>query len=302
MHYEFPSIPPGAIIGYRKNGKPIRLIAGGSEPATETPPAPAAEPPAQPAASEPPKPTAPAGTAPAAQPSANGQEPPATADPAATDAGSVEQLPPWAQKLLRDTRNEAATNRAKAKEHADQLAALEAKSQAQLDGIAKALGLKPEEATPEQIMAERDAAQAERDAEKLRARATAVELAVFRAAQAAGANGDALLDSRAFVAKLTGLDPDADGFADQVRDLIKTATEEDARYKAAPPLAAEVPPAAKPEPAVPKSGGEFTGPPQPARQLTEEDAKHMTPAQVVEAMDKGLFTAEGYAPRRASRR
>ncbi|MFB4276049.1 hypothetical protein ACBJ59_12195 [Nonomuraea sp. MTCD27] len=50
---------PGAIIGYRRNGRPIRLIAGGSEGAPEggtpppaDPPAPPADPPAEPPAQE----------------------------------------------------------------------------------------------------------------------------------------------------------------------------------------------------------------------------------------------------------
>jgi hypothetical protein len=30
MHAVRPSMTPGAIIGYRKNGTPIRLIAGGA--------------------------------------------------------------------------------------------------------------------------------------------------------------------------------------------------------------------------------------------------------------------------------
>lgn len=290
---------PGALLGYTKSGRPIRLIAGGSEPATEPPAAPAGEPPAppaepaKPAAAEPPRPGQPA----------PGQEPPAPAEPpAAEPAGSVEELPPWAQKLLRDTRTEAATNRTRAKEHADELAALKATSQQQLDGIAKALGLKPEDATPEQIAAERDAARAETSAEKAAARATAVELAVFRAAAREGANGDALLDSRAFVAKLAGLDPVADGFGQQVSDLIKAATEEDARYKAAPPLAADpavVPPAGENgdghPPAPARSGGEHTTP-GGNRQWTAEEAARIgktDPQAVLKAMNDGLLAGIG---------
>ena len=267
-----------------------------SEPAAE--PAAGTEP-AQPAGrAEPAQQAAPASPEPAQQP-ASGQEPPA--EPAA-EPGSVEQLPPWAQKLIRDTRTEAATNRAKAKEQADQMAALQQKSQAQLDGIAKALGLKPEEATPEQIMAERDAERQRAETEAARARATAVELAVFRAAAAQDANGDALLDSRSFVAKLAGLDPAADGFAGQVSELIKAATEEDSRYKAAPPLTPDPPAKPRTEPAVPKSGGEFTGPPSQPRQLTAADAASMTPGEVADALKKGLFAGEGYGAARKSRR
>lgn len=303
IHTRNRPVLPGAIIGYRKDGRPIHLIAGGSETATETPPAPEASQTPEPATQAPQQtPAAPKPSEPQQRANGNGetaaQEPDKPAEPA-----SVDQLPDWAQKLVRDTRNEAAANRAKAKEHADALSALEQKSQSQLDGIAKALGLKPEEATPEQIMAERDAEKANAAASAAQARATRVELAVFRAAKSAGADGDALLDSRSFVAKLDGLDPAADDFRQRVGDLIKAATEEDARYKAAPPLEAKAPEPAKPEPpAVPKSGGEFTGSPSQPRQLTEEDAKHMTASEVADALKKGLFAAEGFGASRKSRR
>ncbi|MFE7017564.1 hypothetical protein ACFVAQ_45095 [Streptomyces sp. NPDC057651] len=55
-------------------------------------------------------------------------------------------------------------------------------------------------ATPEQLTAQLTQAQES-------ARTTAVELAVYRTAQAAGANPDALLDSRAFASAVAALDP-----------------------------------------------------------------------------------------------
>lgn len=280
------SVSPGAIIGYRKNGTPIRLLAGGSEPAVETP----AGDPAPPAPADP--------APPAGDPAApSGQEPPATpAEPT-----SVEQLPAWAQKLVKDTRTEAAANRTKAKEQADAFAALQTKSQQQLDVIAKAMGLKPEEATPEQIMAQRDAANALAEANATRARETAVELAVFRAASHAGANGNALLDSRAFVATLAGLDPAADDFNQRVGDAITAATEANPGWK----LAASVPAAPAPPapPAVPKSStGTVTGVPDGPRQLTEADVARMSPADVQKAMDAGLLQNLGFGTARKHRR
>jgi hypothetical protein len=298
---------PGAIIGYRRNGTPIRLIAGGSEPAPEPPAQPA---PADPAAPSPapgtPAPAAPAEPAQPAEPAPGGQEPPAQP---AGDADSVDKLPPWAQKLLRDTRTEAAANRAKAKEHADELAALKDKSQQQLDGIARALGLKPEEATPEQIMAERDAERARAEANAAQARASAVELAVFRAAAGAQADGNALLDSRAFVASLAGLDPAAADFGEQVRAKIADALETHPQWKLAapvttPPAPPVAPPAAPPAPPSPpaSSPGQFTGGNTGERQLTSADAAHMTPVQVQDAINKGLFRDEGFGPKRGSLR
>jgi hypothetical protein len=281
-----PSVTPGAIIGYRKTGAPIRLIAGASE-APPEPTGTTAAPPADPA---PP--------APAADPApTGGQEPPAPpAEPT-----SVEQLPGWAQKTLRDARNDAATNRAKAKEQADALTALQAASQKQLDGIAQVLGLRPEEATPEKIMAERDAAQKAAEASATRARETAVELAVFRAATAAQVNGNALLDSRSFVATLSGLDPAAADFGQRVGDAITAAVEANPGWKlAASAPAAPVPPA---PPAVPRSGtGPVTGVPDGPRQLTEADVARMSPAEVQKAMDDGLLQGLGFGTARKHRR
>jgi hypothetical protein len=288
MHSNSLPTSPGAIIGYRKNGTPIRLIAGASEMPPE---------PAPPAATEPPAPAA-VPAPPAADPApAPGQEPPAL--PA--EATSVEQLPGWAQKLVRDSRNEAAANRVKAKEQADALTALQAKSQQQLDGIAKALGLKPEEATPEQILAERDAARAASEASAARAREAAVELAVFRAAAAAQVNGNALLDSRSFAATLSGLDPAAGDFAQRVSDAITAAVEANPGWK----LAAPAPPVPAPPapPAVPKSGtGPVTGVPDGPRQWTQADVDRASPAEVQKAMDDGLLQGLGFGTARKRRR
>lgn len=296
MHRHLPS-SPGAIIGYRKNGSPIRLLAGGSETVTEVP---AGETPAAPAATE----TAP--PAPAADPApASAPETPA----APTEPANVDELPSWAQKLIRDGRTEAASNRAKAKEHADALEALKAQSQKQLDGIAQALGLKPEQATPEQIMAERDAARATADQSAAQARQSQVELAVFRAAAQTGANGTALLDSRSFVAGLDGLDPSSPDFGQQVADKIAAATEANPAWKTAvpapavvpPPLAA--PPAPPPAPVPARSGGEHTAP-GGNRQWTRADveaASKGNPQAVLDAIEQGLLVDLGFSPTRKRR-
>jgi hypothetical protein len=309
MHSTILPVTPGAIIGYRKDGRPIRLIGGASEPVPPAPangapdpaqpPAPSA-PPAAPAA--PPAPAPAANAEPGGQPQQGGQQP-----------GSVDDLPGWAQKTIRELRSESAASRTKAKEQADALAAFQATHQTQLDGIARALGLKPEDATPEQLMAARDAANADRDAERARARAAQVELAAYRAAAISGADPVKLLDSRAFVATLDGLDPSSDGFAQTVADRVATAIESNPSWRLAPAPVPGQPPAPPapgapapplPPPAVPASGpqGSFTPPPPGPRQLTEADAKEMTPAQVVEAINKGLFADAGFGPSRRSQR
>lgn len=281
---------PGAIIGYRKDGRAIHPIAGGSEPPAEppVPPAPVPTPPAPPAPAPaaPPVPAAPAAPSPAAP-----QAP----------AASVDELPPWAQKSLAELRAEAAANRVKAKEVADNLAAFQADQAKQRDAFAKALGLAPDEPlTAEQLTEQLTASQAEITAERTRARQAAVELAVFKAAAAQQADGVALLDSRAFASTLDGLDPAAADFGQRVTDAITEATSRDPRYKAAP----ATPPAPLPPepPAVPRSGGEFTGANNGPRQWTEEDVARSTPAQTQEAINKGLLVNLGFGAKRAARR
>lgn len=273
------TMTPGAIIGYRMDGRPIRPIAGGSEPAVEPPltPAPA---PAPATAPEPPAPAAPP------QP------------PTAPAASSVEELPAWAQKNLTELRAEAAANRVKAKETADALAAFQADQAKQRDALAKAFGLAGDEPpTAEQLTERLTASNAERDAERKRAQQAAVELAVLRAAATQQVDGNTLLDSRTFVSALDGLDPTAPDFGQKVTDAVNAAAEQNPRYKVAP--AAPAPPE---PPAIPKSGAEFGAPPQGPRQWTEEDVQRSSPSQLQDAINKGLLENLGFGPRRSARR
>jgi hypothetical protein len=226
---------------------------------------------------------------------------PAPAEPQQPAATSTDELPSWAQRELKKLRDEAAGNRVKAKEVTDRLAAFEAQQEQQRQAMAKALGLVSDEPpTAEQLAEQLNATKAERDAQEARARQTAVELAVFRAAAAAQVDGNALLDSRQFVGALDGLDPTDPAFNAKVTEAIAAASEANPRYKLAPPTPA-VPPAPEP-PAVPKSGAEFGAPPQGPRQWTEEDVSRATPAQLQNAINDGLLENLGFGPRRASRR
>lgn len=310
----FLPVTPGALIGYRRNGTPIRLIAGGSEAAPEAPPAPPADP-----APQPPDPTVQPPAQPAAAPDPAGQPP---ADPAQPAAESVDQLPAWAQKTIAETRREAAAARTKAKELGDAQATRDTQHAEQMAGIARALGLAPEETTPEQLTAQRDQARADAAANAASARATQVELAVFRAAHQAGVNASALLDSRTFVSTLDGLDPSSEGFAQVVADKIAAAVETNPAWKAQVPVPAvpatapaAPPPLAPPAPAPPEQGvqppavpasgpqGGFPSPPPPGgRQLTAADAQNMTAQQVQEAINAGLFMEAGFGPARSTRR
>lgn len=268
-----------------------------SEPATEPPPAAPSTPAADPA----PAPAAAAPETPKPQPPANGQPTPEAQQPA---AAAVDELPPWAQKEIKKLREEAAGNRVQAKEIGDRLAAFESAQEQQRQAMAKALGLVTDEPpTPEQLTEQLNATRAEVTAEQARARQAAVELAAFRAAAAAQADGNALLDSRSFVSALDGLDPSAGDFAQKVTEVISSAIEANPRYKLTPPApAAPATPVPPEPPAVPKSGSEFGAPPSGPRQWTEEDVARSTPSQLQDAINQGLLENLGFGPRRASSR
>jgi hypothetical protein len=128
---------------------------------------------------------------------------------------------------------------------------MQTKQQEQMDALAKALGLKADDAPPdptklaEQITAEQSKTT---DAE---ARATSAErqLAVFKAAPALDANAVTLLDSTAFLDSIKDVDH-AD--TDALGEAIKKAVERDDRFKATPPTPAfpggPRTPGARPEP------------------------------------------------------
>lgn len=239
---------PGALLGYWKNGRPFYLIVGGSEAAPEGQPAPA------------PEGGAGATGAPTGTPTA--PETPPVADPRV-----VADLPAWAQKLIKDTRNEAADFR-------NQLKELKTTAEARPDGptaeelvatarqevaaqIAKALGVAPEQEKPlepaqviEQLTADKDALTKQNDEGADRLKRTLTELAVVRLSIKAGADPEALLDSRSFLANVRGLDPDDKEFAANVTTAITKAVEDNPKFKAVAPAATHT-----------KSGGEFGGGP-----------------------------------------
>lgn len=189
-------------------GKPVWPILGGSQPVGE-PPAPVT-PPATP-------------PAPAAQ-----QGAPVTTG---TEAQDVSSLPSWAQKLLTDTRTEAAKHRTEKQTATQQAQA----AQAQRDAILKAAGYKPDgsEADPDPaaLTAQIQEAQAV-------AWTNAVELSVVRSTLAVGANAEALLDSRAFIDSLDQFvddDPNSGEFKKKIADHVKSYVDKHPTFKAAAP-------------------------------------------------------------------
>lgn len=186
------------------SGRLIPLIAGGSGDDT---------PPPDPADDTPPDPPGKDNPAPPPEPK------------------GVDDLPDWAQKEIRTARKEAADRRGELRTLKDE----QAKTAETLAAIGKALGLdadKPPD--PEQLqaqIAERDGQLEARDAA---IRQQAVELAALRAAPKLGANPDALLDSRSFVATLESLDPAADDFAASLDEAITKALEANPTLQATP--------------------------------------------------------------------
>lgn len=215
------------------------------------PPVPAA--PVAPAA-DPTPPAAPAVPAPPATP------------PAAPQAGQpqdVASLPDWAQKIITDTRSEAAGHRTRA-------TAAEQQSQATLQGIATALGLTPQ-GTPDPA-----ALQASLTAAQDQARTNAVRAALYETATDHGANPAALRDSLSFLESVKAIDP---------TDTAAIVAAAKAAVTANPSLAAAPVALAGP----PSGGADLSGGnPNAPRQLTEADLKTMTAEQIVKAQEDGL--------------
>lgn len=217
-------------------------------------PAPTPAAPAAPAGGEP-APAAPASPTPAATA-------PQAGAPAA-EPQDVASLPAWAQKLITDTRSEAAGHRTRA-------SAAEQQSQATLQGIAKALGL-AQDGTPDpaQLQASLTAAQEQARQAQLRA-------ALYETAGEHGANPAALRDSLSFLESVKGIDPS---------DTAAVVAAAKAAVQANAALAAT--PAAPARGGADLSGSGTNGP----RQVTEDELATMTPEQIVQAQEEGRLRA-----------
>lgn len=148
--------------------------------------------------------------------------------------------------------------------------------------VAEALGLAAGDKAPDAgaITAQLQAAQAA-------AAQQARENAVLRAASRLAADGDALLDSRAFLAQIAALDPaDTAG----ISEAITTAMKDNPRYGAAG-TATPTPPARQAS-----TAGSFDGAPGGQRQWTGDDVNRATPAQVLKAMKDGLLKQHMSSP------
>jgi hypothetical protein len=143
-----------------------------------------------------------------------------------------------------------------------------------LDAMAAALGF-GEEAEDPATIAER--AKAERDQLDAELRSLRLERAAERAARQAGADVDALLDSRTFAKRLAGLDPAADDFSEALVDAVTQALETNPRLKASP--------------AATRSVTDTTGSGDTNGQLSRAQLRSMSPEQIEEARKKGRLNA-----------
>lgn len=198
-----------------------------------------------------PKPTPPVPTAPV-QPQAA---------PADDEPADVASLPKWAQKVINETRAEAAKNRTEKQTAAQQAQA----ATEQRNAVLKAMGLNAD-GTDAPLDAATLTAQVEQA--NTVAWASAVELAVYRTAQ--GIDTGALLDSRKFVDTLdqfVGDDPTTTDFAERLNAHIAGYVEANPQYRAAATTATTPPANAAgrleaggrkppPGPAAPKTAGE----------------------------------------------
>lgn len=162
----------------------------------------------------------PAGPAPAPQPP----------DPKNDQPQDVASLPEWAQKLISDTRAEAAQHRTAGKTAAQ--AAAEAK--AQRDAILKAMGLDPDgkDTPPDPAKLAKQYSDAQAVAWE-----NGTQVAILRAAPSVGADADALLDSNTFLDSLGDFvddDPTTTEFRTRMSKHIKDFVAKHPKFKAAP--------------------------------------------------------------------
>lgn len=210
----------------------------------------------------------------------------ATADTATTDTGTSTGGEPDYKAMYEAAKADvdkwthlSRQHEKRSKENATAATAAAAE-QAKLDKVLAVLGLDTAAGKTGDV----DAITAQLQQAKAAADARAVELAVLRAAGRAGADGDALLDSRAFLAALDGIDP-TDTAA--INDAIKAAVTANPRYGTGAADTAGTGAAPTPQRQA-STTGEFNGAPGGQRQWTDADVARATPAQLEVAIKAGL--------------
>ncbi len=154
---------------------------------------------------------------------------------AATEAtaGSVDQLPDWAQKEIRQARDEAAKSRT-SKNDATKQAAEQARS-ALAQELGQLLGLVEGDKPPSVEKLTKDLTEQKQTTDRMTTelREARAELVVWRNATDLGIDAGAVTDSRAFERALADLDPAAKTFAEDVKKAAQAAAEQNPKLKAA---------------------------------------------------------------------
>lgn len=136
--------------------------------------------------------------------------------------GKVESLPAEAQKMIRELRGES-------KDRREKLTAAEQQQQDIVRAFAKAAGIPlpddEQQPNPDELTQKLTAAQE-------RARDSAAELIVWRAAKDLGVDPSAVTDSRSFERAIKDLDPTDPAFEESVKTAAKTAAEQNPKLKA----------------------------------------------------------------------
>ncbi|MFF4672294.1 hypothetical protein ACFY1C_20955 [Streptomyces sp. NPDC001279] len=196
----------GTVLGYRRDGRPIYAIAGGDgtgEGGT---------------GGDSGQGNAGGGTEPQGGTGGQGD---GGQDPAQPKAGTSGEDPAATIARLTAELSAARAEAGKTRVTAKQKAADDARASLAQD-IGKALGLINDDmpADPAQLTQQLAAEQA-------KARANAIELAAYKAAQTEGANAARLLNSRAFAERLADLDPAADDFTTTLKAAITAEVDTD---------------------------------------------------------------------------
>lgn len=307
MFTNHPSMPPHAIIGYRKNGAPIYPIAGGSgegegDAATTT------------AGQE-------GGTGDNVGDSTTGQQQTdpgtgstAPAPAASGDVGDGDKTARTIEAIRGDFKNERARRQALE----TQLAELKTQQTQQAEqekartlALAKAFGFAPEETPdPAKLAAELEQARQQTAAEiargQARERELTIELETRRRASRLGADPELLADSRSFMTAVSKLDPASDSFGeDLAAEITRAVTANPSLKGGAAPATAEQPrqPANQSATTAPpaRSSGEHNAAPGGQRNWTLEDVQRATPSEVSEAAKSGLLTGLGINPPKSRR-
>ena len=152
-----------------------------------------------------------------------------------------------------------------------------------LAGIRKQLGLKDDEAlSPEQLNDKLSKADQER-------REALIERDIMRHGRE---HGDTLLDSRTFMKKVSDLDPSDEDYSDDLKKLVK----DEIKKRGLDDAGNGDDSSGKSTPKRNRSGRGTGSGDDGVKQLTREDLKSLSPAEILEAQEKGQLVSLGLKP------